>query len=162
MRGEETAAGGRVHSRCAWGLKLPFLARVSLLLRSSTAGCAPPVRVAPPSLGATCSRAAACARQLPPWPGTGNFFTTGGCGRGGDGEARAGLGINGRSVVLAIRLHRTCGMHAGGLSEDMLQRVLPLVLGRLEPEGAVQLFQVRKPPPSLPPILDAPLPSLPC
>ena len=53
-------------------------------------------------------------------------------------------------------------MHAGGLSEDTLQRVLPLVLGRLEPEGASQLFQVRTPPPSLPPILDAPSLSLPC
>jgi len=47
-----------------------------------------------------------------------------------------------------------------GPSEDTLQRVLPLVLERLEPEGVVQLFQVRKPPPSLPPVLDAPFPSL--
>jgi len=47
-----------------------------------------------------------------------------------------------------------------GPSEDTLQRVLPFVLERLEPEGAVQLFQVRKPPPSLPPVLDAPLPLL--
>ena len=38
-------------------------------------------------------------------------------------------------------------MHAGGPSEDTLQQVLPLVLERLEPEWAVQLFQVRKPPP---------------
>ena len=36
-----------------------------------------------------------------------------------------------------------------GPSEDTLQRVLPFVLERLEPEGAVQLFQVRKPPPRL-------------
>ena len=48
-----------------------------------------------------------------------------------------------------------------GPSEDTLQRVLPLVLERLEPEGAVQLFQVCKPLPSLPPHVDAPLPSLP-
>jgi len=52
-------------------------------------------------------------------------------------------------------------MHAGGPSEDTLQQVLPLVLERLEPEGAVQLFQVCKPPPSHPPDVDAPLPSLP-
>ena len=52
-------------------------------------------------------------------------------------------------------------MHAGGPSEDTLQQVLPLMLERLEPEGAVQLFQVRNPPQSLPPFLDAPLPSLP-
>jgi hypothetical protein len=43
-----------------------------------------------------------------------------------------------------------------GPSEDTLQRVLPFVLEHLEPEGAVQLFQVRKPPPSLPPVFDAP------
>jgi len=48
-----------------------------------------------------------------------------------------------------------------GPSEDTLQRVLPLVLERLEPEGAVLLFQVRKHPPYLPPVLDAPLPTLP-
>ena len=48
-----------------------------------------------------------------------------------------------------------------GPSEDTLQQVLPLVLQRLEPEGAVQLFQVCKPLPSLPPHVDAPLPSLP-
>ena len=52
-------------------------------------------------------------------------------------------------------------MYVGGPSEDTLQQVLPLVLERLEPEWAVQLFQVRKPAPSLPPFLDAPLPSLP-
>ena len=46
-------------------------------------------------------------------------------------------------------------MHAGGPSEDTLQRVLPLVLQRLEPNGAVQLFQVRKPSPSLLPVSDA-------
>jgi len=38
---------------------------------------------------------------------------------------------------------------------------LPLVLKYLEPEGAVQLFQVCKPPPSHPPGVDAPVPSLP-
>ena len=48
-----------------------------------------------------------------------------------------------------------------GPSVDTLQRVLPLVLERLEPEGALLCFQVCKPPPSLPPDLDAPLPSLP-
>ena len=48
-----------------------------------------------------------------------------------------------------------------GPSEDTLQRVLPLVLGRSEPEGAVQLFQVCQPLPPLPPDLDAPFPSLP-
>jgi len=47
-----------------------------------------------------------------------------------------------------------------GPSEDTLHRVLPLVLNHLEPEGAVQLFQVCKPPQSHPPV-DAPLPSLP-
>ena len=47
-----------------------------------------------------------------------------------------------------------------GPSEDTLHRVLPLVLQRLEPQGAVQLFQVCKPPPSHPPDVDAPLPSL--
>jgi hypothetical protein len=48
-----------------------------------------------------------------------------------------------------------------GPSGDTLQRVLPVVLELLEPEGAVQLFQVRKHPPSRPPVFDAPLPSLP-
>ena len=48
-----------------------------------------------------------------------------------------------------------------GPSEDTLHRVLPLMLNHLEPEGAVQLFQVRRPAPSPPPVLDAPLPSLP-
>jgi len=58
-------------------------------------------------------------------------------------------------------------MHAAGPNAaelqrvDTLQRVLQLVVQRLEPEEAVQLVQVRKPPPSLPPVLDAPLPSLP-
>jgi len=70
---------------------------------------------------------------------------------GGGGEAGAGWGFDGRSVVLVNRLHWTKGMHAGGPSEDTLQKVLPLLLERLEPEGALQLFQVRKPPPSLPP-----------
>ena len=53
-------------------------------------------------------------------------------------------------------------MHAAGPSEDTLQQVLPLVLERLKPGGAVpgalQFFQVRTPPPSLSPFLDAPLP----
>ena len=48
-----------------------------------------------------------------------------------------------------------------GPSEDMLHRVLPLMLNHLEPEGVVQLFQVCKPLPSLPPHGDAPLLSLP-
>ena len=48
-----------------------------------------------------------------------------------------------------------------GPSVDTLQRVLPLVLERLEPEGALLCFQVCKPPPSLPPDVNAPLPSLP-
>ena len=48
-----------------------------------------------------------------------------------------------------------------GPSEDTLHRVLPLVLQRLEPQGAIQLFQVCKPPLSNPPDVDAPLPSLP-
>ena len=48
-----------------------------------------------------------------------------------------------------------------GPSEDTLQRVLPLLLECVEPEGRVQLFQVCKPPPSHPPAVDAPLPSLP-
>ena len=60
---------------------------------------------------------------------------------------------------------RSCGQEESGStlgpSEDTLHRVLPLVLARLEPEGVVQLFQVCKPLPSLPPFLDAPLPSLP-
>jgi len=59
----------------------------------------------------------------------------------------------------------SCGQEESGStlgpSEDTLYRVLPLVLARLEPEGVVQLFQVCKPLPSLPPFLDAPLPSLP-
>jgi hypothetical protein len=38
-----------------------------------------------------------------------------------------------------------------GPSEDTLQQVLPLVVNHLEPESAVQLFQVCKPPPSHPP-----------
>ena len=37
-----------------------------------------------------------------------------------------------------------------GPSEDTMQRVLPLLLERVGPEGAVNFFQVRKPPPSLP------------
>jgi len=52
-------------------------------------------------------------------------------------------------------------MHAGGPSGDTLQRVLPLVPERWEPEGAVQLFQVRKPSPSLLFFLEAPLPPMP-
>ena len=52
-------------------------------------------------------------------------------------------------------------MHAGGPSENTLQKVLPLVLERLEPEGAVLLFQVCKPDPSHPPDVVVPLPSLP-
>jgi hypothetical protein len=44
-----------------------------------------------------------------------------------------------------------------GPSEDTLHRVLPLVLERLEPEGALHLFQVRKPSPSHPPDVDAPI-----
>ena len=48
-----------------------------------------------------------------------------------------------------------------GPSEDTLHRLLPLVLNYLEPEGAAQLFQVCKPLPSPPPVVDAPLPSLP-
>ena len=49
-----------------------------------------------------------------------------------------------------------------GPSEDTLQQVLPLVVNHLEPESAVQLFQVCKPPPSHPPDMEsAPLPSLP-
>jgi hypothetical protein len=48
-----------------------------------------------------------------------------------------------------------------GPSEDTLHRVLPLVLNHLKPEMAVQLFQVCKLPPSHPPDVDAPLPSLP-
>jgi len=49
-----------------------------------------------------------------------------------------------------------------GPSEDTLQRVLPLLLERLEPEGAVQLFLVCKPLLSLPRLeWVAPLPSLP-
>ena len=53
-------------------------------------------------------------------------------------------------------------MHDGGPSEDTLQKVLQFgVLKRLEPEGAVKLFQVCKPPPSHPPDVGASLPSLP-
>jgi len=48
-----------------------------------------------------------------------------------------------------------------GPSEDTLHRVLPLLLERVGPEEAAQLFQVCKPPPSRPPDVDAPLPSLP-
>ena len=76
-------------------------------------------------------------------------------------QARAAWGVDGRSVVLVTRLHWAQGMHAGGPSEDTLQKVLPLVLERLDPEGAVQLFQVCKPPPSHPPDVGAPLPSRP-
>jgi hypothetical protein len=53
VAGEETAAGGRARSRCARGLETPLLAGVSLLLLSSTAGYAPPVRVVPPRPGLT-------------------------------------------------------------------------------------------------------------
>ena len=52
-------------------------------------------------------------------------------------------------------------MQAAGPSEDSLQQVLPLVLERLELEGAVQLFQVRKPAPALSPFWDGLMPSLP-
>ena len=48
-----------------------------------------------------------------------------------------------------------------GPSEDTLHRVLPLMLQRLEPEGAVRLVQVCNPLPSLAPNVDAPLHSLP-
>ena len=47
-----------------------------------------------------------------------------------------------------------------GPSEDTLQRVLPFVVERVGPVGAVQLFQVCKLPPSQSPDVDAPLPSL--
>ena len=49
MAGGETAAGGRARSGCAQGLESPLLARVSLLLRSPTAGYAPPFALCPPS-----------------------------------------------------------------------------------------------------------------
>ena len=48
-----------------------------------------------------------------------------------------------------------------GPSKDTLQRVLPMVLERLELEGASLCFQVFMQPPSLPPYVYAPLPSLP-
>ena len=64
-------------------------------------------------------------------------------------------------MLIITHLYQTYGMHAGGPSEDTLQQVLPFVLAHLEPEGAVQLFQVRKPPPSRPLSYDAPLPALP-
>ena len=118
MAGEETAAGGRARCRCAQGLEPPLLARLSLLLRSS-ARYALPVRVVPPrpglipqsqlklraskpgpvrncwgfcvKPGGWVSRrsAAACARQLLPWPGSGTVFTIGGCATQG-GRASAG------------------------------------------------------------------------
>jgi len=84
-----------------------------------------------------------------------------GVGRRGSWEARAGRGIDGRSVVFVTRLNWTYGMHAGGPNEDTLQKMLPLLLERLEPEGVVQLFQVCKFPPSHTPDVNAPLPSLP-
>ena len=49
---------------------------------------------------------------------------------------------------------------SGSRLTRLTQVWLPLVLNHLEPEGAVQLFQVCKPPPSHPPDVDAPLPSL--
>ena len=48
-----------------------------------------------------------------------------------------------------------------GPSDDTLQRVLPLVLERLEPEGAAQCLKVCQTTPSPPPETDAPMPSLP-
>jgi hypothetical protein len=48
-----------------------------------------------------------------------------------------------------------------GPSDDTLQRVLPLVLERLEPEGAAQCLKVCKTTPSPPPESNAPMPSLP-
>ena len=48
-----------------------------------------------------------------------------------------------------------------GPNKDTLQRVLPLLLERVGLEGAAQLFQVCRPLPSLPPHVDAPLPSRP-
>jgi len=48
-----------------------------------------------------------------------------------------------------------------GPIEDTLQRVLPLLLERVGLEGAARLFQVCRPLPSLPPHVDAPLPSRP-
>jgi len=63
---EDTAAGGRTRSRCAQGLEPPLLARVRLLLLSSTAGYAPPVRGLSPSprRGTAPSLAARARSQL--------------------------------------------------------------------------------------------------
>ena len=105
---------------------------------------------------------AACAWYLLRWPGSGTgVYDRWVRDAGGAGESRAGLGIDGRSVVLVTRLHLAYVMHAGGPSEDTLQQVLSLVLERLEPEGAVQLFQVCKPSPSHPLDMGVLLPSLP-
>ena len=73
-----------------------------------------------------------------------------GVGRRWGGEAQASWGVDERSVLLITHLRWTYGMHAGGPNEDTLQQVLPFVLAHLEPEGAVQLFQVRKLSPSRP------------
>ena len=81
------------------------------------------------------------------------------------------IALAGRKAVLEAALMKVATEFGGwgcrvewtrvGPSGDTLQRVLPLVLGFLEPKGAVQLFQVCKPLPSLPPFWDAQLLSLP-
>ena len=81
------------------------------------------------------------------------------------------IALAGRKAVLEAALRMLATEFGGwgcrvewtrvGPSGDTLHRVLPLVLNYLEPEGAVQLFQVCKPPQSHPPDVDAPLPSLP-
>ena len=68
------------------------------------------------------------------------------------------IALAGRKAALEAALRKVATEFGGrecrvewmrvGPSEDTLHRLLPLVLERLEPEGAVQLFQVRKPPPS--------------
>ena len=54
-----------------------------------------------------------------------------------DGAAQGGPSRKRQTRGLSVQ-----GAGSVGLSEDTLQRVLPLLLERLEPEGAARLFQV--------------------
>ena len=110
---EESYSGARNRSRCAQSLIL-LSSRVSLLLRSSTAGYAPPVRASfrrgvglsladrartqalnlsvKPSGWVPQSSAAASALQLPPRLGSGSVFTIGRCETQGGRSSAGRLG----------------------------------------------------------------------
>ena len=140
--GEETYSGVRIRSRCAQSPILLF-ARVSLLLRSSTAGYAPPVRAlfrrgvglslaaractqaqtlsVKPSGWIPQSSVAASALQLPQRLTSGSVFTIGVWAAGGPGKRGQAWGST-SAVLLAASLHWRYGMHAGACSGAQFPR----------------------------------------